>query len=187
MAFLLNKTTLSALRLHSQKSNDALTISRRGFHVEPGAREKATEDVQEYEKKDSSKTQDLHNPENSPTTTVAQDQFPLDLCRVKYNKRILASWHLFPYCFWFIFHSAAFGPFLLSLQNFAFFRVPFKPISVFQLLAEDPSLKRFKSHKKSLRRLKTVGDVLTIVVVADAIYFGYNLRRCKIKPEMFSR
>ncbi|KAL0335707.1 UNVERIFIED_CONTAM: Succinate dehydrogenase subunitB, mitochondrial [Sesamum radiatum] len=41
MAFLLNKTTLSALRLHSQKSNDSLTISRRGFHVEPGAREKA--------------------------------------------------------------------------------------------------------------------------------------------------
>ncbi|KAL0385042.1 UNVERIFIED_CONTAM: Succinate dehydrogenase subunitB, mitochondrial [Sesamum radiatum] len=78
MAFLLHKTTLSALRLHSQKSNDSLTISRRGFHVQPGAREKA-------------------------------------------------------------------------------------------LLAEDPALKRFKSHKKSLRRLKTVGDVLTIVVVAGKI------------------
>ncbi|XP_011087165.1 succinate dehydrogenase subunit 7B, mitochondrial [Sesamum indicum] len=82
MAFLLNKTTLSAFRLHSQKSNDSLTISRRGFHVEPGAREKA-------------------------------------------------------------------------------------------LLAEDPSLKRFKSHKKSLRRLKTVGDVLTIVVVAGCCYEIY--------------
>ncbi|XP_011071799.1 succinate dehydrogenase subunit 7A, mitochondrial [Sesamum indicum] len=82
MAFLLNKTALSALRLRSQKADDSLMLSRRGFHVEPGAREKA-------------------------------------------------------------------------------------------LLAEDPSLKRFKSHKKSLRSLKMVGDVLTIVVVAGCCYEIY--------------
>ncbi|KAH6820897.1 succinate dehydrogenase subunit [Perilla frutescens var. hirtella] len=59
----------------SKKSNDALVLSRRGFHVEPGPREKA-------------------------------------------------------------------------------------------LLVEDPSLKRFKSHKQGVRRLKVVGDILTIAVVA---------------------
>ncbi|KAL7115193.1 hypothetical protein ACP275_04G170500 [Erythranthe tilingii] len=81
MAFLLSKTALSALRLNS-KGNDSLTISRRGFHVEPGAREKA-------------------------------------------------------------------------------------------LLAEDSSLKRFKSPKKSVRRLKIVGDALTVVVVAGCCYEIY--------------
>lgn len=35
-----------------------------------------------------------------------------------------------------------------------------------QLLADDPSLKRFKSHKRNVWRLKRVGDVLTIIVVA---------------------
>ena len=35
-----------------------------------------------------------------------------------------------------------------------------------QLLAEDAALKRFKSHKKSVRLVKKVGDVLTVVVVA---------------------
>ncbi|KAF5749469.1 succinate dehydrogenase subunit 7B mitochondrial-like isoform X1 [Tripterygium wilfordii] len=38
------------------------------------------------------------------------------------------------------------------------------------LLAEDPALKRFKSHKKTVRGLKRVGDVLTIVVVAGCCY-----------------
>lgn len=33
-------------------------------------------------------------------------------------------------------------------------------------MAEDPSLRKYKSHKKTVRRLKRVGDVLTIVVVA---------------------
>ncbi|KAK6153330.1 hypothetical protein DH2020_012969 [Rehmannia glutinosa] len=83
MAFLLNKTNLSALRLNSQqKADDSLMLSRRGFHVEPGAREKA-------------------------------------------------------------------------------------------LLEEHPSLKRFKSTKKSVRRLKIVGDVLTVVVVAGCCYEIY--------------
>ncbi|KAG8378985.1 hypothetical protein BUALT_Bualt07G0041300 [Buddleja alternifolia] len=82
MAFLLNKTALSALRLHFEKADDSLMLSRRGFHVEPGTREKA-------------------------------------------------------------------------------------------LLAEDPSLKRFKSYKKSVRCLKIVGDVLTIVVVAGCCYEIY--------------
>ncbi|CAH2049627.1 unnamed protein product [Thlaspi arvense] len=42
-----------------------------------------------------------------------------------------------------------------------------------QLLAEDPSLKRFKSHKKGVRRIKRIGDVLTIVVVAGCCYEIY--------------
>ncbi|KAI8019858.1 hypothetical protein LOK49_LG04G02033 [Camellia lanceoleosa] len=41
------------------------------------------------------------------------------------------------------------------------------------LLAEDPSLKQFKSHKKSVWRLKRVGDVLTIIVVAGCCYEIY--------------
>ncbi|KAJ4974872.1 hypothetical protein NE237_008046 [Protea cynaroides] len=41
------------------------------------------------------------------------------------------------------------------------------------LLEEDPALKRFKSHKKSVWRLKRVGDVLTIVVVAGCCYEIY--------------
>ncbi|KAK4370690.1 hypothetical protein RND71_010165 [Anisodus tanguticus] len=75
MAFLLNKIALSKLRFNHQKTDESLMLSRRGIHIEPGAREKA-------------------------------------------------------------------------------------------FLAADPSLKRFKSHKQSVRTLKRVGDVLTIVVVA---------------------
>ncbi|XP_031404942.1 succinate dehydrogenase subunit 7B, mitochondrial-like isoform X3 [Punica granatum] len=80
MAFLLNKTNpLSRhLRSHSQKTEDAFALSRRGFHVEPGPREKA-------------------------------------------------------------------------------------------LLAPDPALGRFKSHKKSVKTLKRFFDVLTIAVVAVTI------------------
>ncbi|KAF4347249.1 hypothetical protein CsatB_030451 [Cannabis sativa] len=85
MAFILNKTTVaSQLRSHFQGArNDALSLSRRQFHVEPGKRELA-------------------------------------------------------------------------------------------LLAEDPSLKRFKSHKPNVRRLMRVGDVLTIVVVAGCCYEIYT-------------
>ncbi|KAI8015914.1 hypothetical protein LOK49_LG05G02048 [Camellia lanceoleosa] len=36
------------------------------------------------------------------------------------------------------------------------------------LLAEDPSLKHFKSHKKGVWQLKRFGDVLTIIVVAGS-------------------
>ncbi|GMQ10182.1 hypothetical protein CsSME_00053283 [Camellia sinensis var. sinensis] len=85
MAFLLNKTTiLSPLRSHSlhKTQKDSLSLSRRGFHIQPGPRENA-------------------------------------------------------------------------------------------LLADDPSLKQFKSHKKSVWRLKRVGDVLTIVVVAGCCYEIY--------------
>ncbi|XP_009588396.1 succinate dehydrogenase subunit 7A, mitochondrial [Nicotiana tomentosiformis] len=82
MAFLLNRTVLSKLRLNPQKTDETLMQSRRGIHIEPGAREKA-------------------------------------------------------------------------------------------LLAADPSLKRFKSHKQSVRNLKRVGDVLTIVVVAGCCYEIY--------------
>ncbi|PKI34920.1 succinate dehydrogenase subunit 7B, mitochondrial-like isoform X2 [Punica granatum] len=84
MAFLLNKTNpLSRhLRSHSQKTEDAFALSRRGFHVEPGPREKA-------------------------------------------------------------------------------------------LLAPDPALGRFKSHKKSVKTLKRFFDVLTIAVVAGCCYEIY--------------
>ncbi|KAK2965116.1 hypothetical protein RJ640_005279 [Escallonia rubra] len=41
------------------------------------------------------------------------------------------------------------------------------------LLAKDPALEPFKSHKKSVKRLKRVGDVLTIVVVAGCCYEIY--------------
>ncbi|CAD5335644.1 unnamed protein product [Arabidopsis thaliana] len=84
MAFLLNNASISShLRSSSsQKTGDALSISRRGFHIEPGTREKA-------------------------------------------------------------------------------------------LLAEDSALKRFKSHKKSVHKLKRIGDVLTVVVVAGCCYEIY--------------
>ncbi|XP_072088068.1 uncharacterized protein [Arachis hypogaea] len=36
------------------------------------------------------------------------------------------------------------------------------------LLAEDADLKPFKSYKKSVKKLKKIGDILTIVVVAEA-------------------
>ncbi|XVF54170.1 hypothetical protein PTKIN_Ptkin05aG0159200 [Pterospermum kingtungense] len=42
------------------------------------------------------------------------------------------------------------------------------------LLAKDPSLKRFKSYKKSVWRLKRIGDVLTIVVVAGKASVCYK-------------
>ncbi|XP_028778338.1 succinate dehydrogenase subunit 7B, mitochondrial [Neltuma alba] len=83
MAFFLNKTGIAShFRSHSQKTEDSLSLSRRGFHVEPGLREKA-------------------------------------------------------------------------------------------LLAEDPSLKPFKSYKKSVSRIKRIGDVLTVVVVAGCCYEIY--------------
>lgn len=81
-AFLLNTSISSHLRSSSQKTDGALAQSRRGFHVELGAREKA-------------------------------------------------------------------------------------------LLAEDASLRRFKSHKKGVHRLKRIGDVLTVVVVAGCCYEIY--------------
>ncbi|XP_077222235.1 succinate dehydrogenase subunit 7B, mitochondrial-like [Tasmannia lanceolata] len=42
-----------------------------------------------------------------------------------------------------------------------------------ELLKEDPALKKFKSYKKSVWRLKRVGDALTIVVVAGCCYQIY--------------
>ncbi|GAB2269874.1 Succinate dehydrogenase subunit 7B, mitochondrial [Dionaea muscipula] len=41
------------------------------------------------------------------------------------------------------------------------------------LLADDPALRRFKSHTKGVRRIKRIGDVLTIVVVAGCCYEIY--------------
>lgn len=40
-----------------------------------------------------------------------------------------------------------------------------------QLLADDPILNRYKSHNKSVRLVKRLGDVLTIVVVAGMLVF----------------
>ncbi|XP_072052207.1 uncharacterized protein, partial [Arachis hypogaea] len=42
-----------------------------------------------------------------------------------------------------------------------------------QLLAEDAALKPFKSYKQSVKKLKKVGDILTIVVVAGCCYEIY--------------
>ncbi|XP_022135509.1 succinate dehydrogenase subunit 7B, mitochondrial-like [Momordica charantia] len=81
MAFFLNRTTLAS-HFRSQSQADPSSLSRRGFHVEPGTREKA-------------------------------------------------------------------------------------------LLAEDPSLRRFRSHKKGVSRIKRMGDILTIVVVAGCCYEIY--------------
>ncbi|KAE9604381.1 putative succinate dehydrogenase (quinone) [Lupinus albus] len=41
------------------------------------------------------------------------------------------------------------------------------------LLAEDAALKPFKSYKRSVKQLKRIGDVLTIVVVAGCCYEIY--------------
>ncbi|KAK8465811.1 hypothetical protein PHAVU_009G181300 [Phaseolus vulgaris] len=41
------------------------------------------------------------------------------------------------------------------------------------LLAEDSTLKPFKSYKKSVKQLKRIGDVLTVVVVAGCCYEIY--------------
>ncbi|XP_023636290.1 succinate dehydrogenase subunit 7B, mitochondrial isoform X2 [Capsella rubella] len=80
MAFLFNNASISShLRSTSSQTGDALLLSRRGLHIEPGTREKA-------------------------------------------------------------------------------------------LLAEDSALKRFKSHKKSVHKLKRIGDVLTVVVVGGCCY-----------------
>ncbi|KAG6736434.1 hypothetical protein POTOM_060794 [Populus tomentosa] len=49
----------------------------------------------------------------------------------------------------------------------------FAKLFILQLLAEDPALKWFKSHKKSVWRLKRAGDVLTLVVVAGCCYEIY--------------
>lgn len=40
-----------------------------------------------------------------------------------------------------------------------------------QLLAEDAALKPFKSYKQSVKKLRKIGDVLTIVVVAGMSSF----------------
>ncbi|CAL9099556.1 unnamed protein product [Musa acuminata var. zebrina] len=42
-----------------------------------------------------------------------------------------------------------------------------------QLLEEDPALKRFKSYKNNLKRVSKIGDVLTILVVAACTYELY--------------
>ena len=42
---------------------------------------------------------------------------------------------------------------------------------ILQLLAEDPSLKPFKSYKKSVLHLKRIGDVLTVAVVAGIDFY----------------
>ncbi|GAB2223753.1 hypothetical protein Droror1_Dr00004493 [Drosera rotundifolia] len=41
------------------------------------------------------------------------------------------------------------------------------------LLADDPALRQFKSHTKGVRRIKRIGDVLTIVVVGGCCYEIY--------------
>ncbi|KAF3511766.1 hypothetical protein F2Q69_00007908 [Brassica cretica] len=49
------------------------------------------------------------------------------------------------------------------------------------LLAENDALRRFKSHKKGVRQLKRIGDVITAVVVAGCCYEIYA--RATMKKE----
>ncbi|XP_074284450.1 succinate dehydrogenase subunit 7A, mitochondrial-like [Silene latifolia] len=47
------------------------------------------------------------------------------------------------------------------------------------LLAKDPALSKFKSHKQGVKRIKRFGDVLTVIVVAGCcyeIYVGATMR-----------
>ncbi|XP_028072633.1 uncharacterized protein LOC114274847 [Camellia sinensis] len=69
-----------------------------------------------------------------------------------------------------------------STQHFADVQITESPfvakgilfyLKLHELLAEDPSLKQFKSHKKSVWRLKRVGDVLTIIVVAEVLEIAW--------------
>ncbi|KVI06318.1 succinate dehydrogenase subunit 7A, mitochondrial-like [Cynara cardunculus var. scolymus] len=41
------------------------------------------------------------------------------------------------------------------------------------LLAKDPALERFKSYRKSASRIRSIGDYLTIAVVAGCCYEIY--------------
>ncbi|KAJ1387161.1 hypothetical protein SESBI_40239 [Sesbania bispinosa] len=52
------------------------------------------------------------------------------------------------------------------------------------LLAEDSALKPFKSYKKSVKQLRRIGDVLTIVVVAGMLSFnpGFDERSEGLSP-----
>ncbi|CAG7869838.1 unnamed protein product [Brassica rapa] len=43
------------------------------------------------------------------------------------------------------------------------------------LLAENDALRRFKSHKKGVRQLKRIGDVITAVVVAGIHCYTLSL------------
>ena len=48
------------------------------------------------------------------------------------------------------------------------------------LLEEDPALKKFKSHKNSIRRMQRARDILTIIVISGMhpfIYFCLTLLR----------
>jgi hypothetical protein len=52
-----------------------------------------------------------------------------------------------------------------------------------QLLAEDAALKPFKSYKQSVKKLRKIGDVLTIVVVAGMPSFlnlTFRWKECRL-------
>ncbi|KAF8037147.1 hypothetical protein BT93_B0152 [Corymbia citriodora subsp. variegata] len=115
MAFLLGKSNavLSHLRSHPQGTEDARPLPpRRGFHVEPGAREKA------YCNKRDFRFDNLLMLSSGLVCSMMHTLFPVNQLRA---------------CAWF----------------------------------------RFKSHKKGVKRLKRIGDVLTIVVVAGCCYEIY--------------
>lgn len=59
-----------------------------------------------------------------------------------------------------------------------------------QLLAKDPALERFKSYRKSASRIRSIGDYLTIAVVAGCCYEIYvravtreEARKAKQQPQ----
>ncbi|CAK7328974.1 unnamed protein product [Dovyalis caffra] len=119
MAFLLTNSSISShFRSQSQNTQGALSISRRGFHVEPGPREQAA----------------------------------LGAC-LKLEEAGIAFKH--------------------SLHFLSQCNLKAELLKFLLLLAEDPALKRFKSYKKSVWKLKRVGDALTLVVVAGCCYEIY--------------
>lgn len=151
-----------------QKTDGALAQSRRGFHVELGAREKAVSIFYIYL------------------------CFRVGIDSVRLNCSEKEKWLFSKICFGRIFVSqivivgsvivlksrclaeqarieieakrdrapVRFDFLIVSLRFMVFMVV------LLQLLAEDSSLRRFKSHKKGVHRLKRIGDVLTVVVVA---------------------
>lgn len=50
-----------------------------------------------------------------------------------------------------------------------------------QLLVDDPALRRFKSHKKDVRQIKKVGEVLTIVVAAGKLCVTCCVQVCSLQ------
>ncbi|KAG6754041.1 hypothetical protein POTOM_042049 [Populus tomentosa] len=140
----------SHYRSQSQKTQGAFSLSRRGFHVEPGPREQAIQSVEQVQSFRCLAVANNFLPPAEPC------DFGLNACSNLWKQRWIID----------LTNTTATVQELNELsQN--------PSTKDGALLAEDPSLKRFKSHKKSVWRLKRFGDVLTLVVVAGCCYEIY--------------